>query len=342
MTAWFCASPAVGLGLRNADIDMGIKNLTGYDFATRLSEYIMCKIESNPKKSKYLETASTKILGLDVDFVNLRSESYSGDSRIPHMEFRTPNQDAHRYDCTSTPSFTIYTELVEDFTGLGLQDLAARLIRTPLPPKETSPDNLPHLLRLIRFASCIGFTIVPKVKATMKLLGIKACRLSLTPTNHLPPVLQPALKTKIPRERTGIGIIKTIKGCNPHASLSLIHEVDHYNEIFAPPIQELPLLPVKDMKIAADIVRRRLFGSTSSHPHISKLSTTTSEKRLAWFIVATSPQKNQPLFLANKKNTPAAATDIKEGLRHPNSMSGTWPLTWTTGLEAKRAWKCAL
>ncbi|RPA88459.1 hypothetical protein L873DRAFT_1824492, partial [Choiromyces venosus 120613-1] len=86
------------------------------------------KIESNPKKSTHLETARMKILGLDFDFVNLRSESYSGDSQIPHMvcstspstvsqgtltrwpqEFGTPKQDALHHDCTSTPFFTTYT-----------------------------------------------------------------------------------------------------------------------------------------------------------------------------------------------------------------------------------------
>ncbi|PWW72676.1 hypothetical protein C7212DRAFT_360039 [Tuber magnatum] len=283
----------------------------------------MSKIESNPKKSKYLETASMKILGLDIDFVNLRSKLYSRDSWIPHMVCSTlpstvsrgdvdlmapgiqnPKQDALHRNCTSTPSFTICTELVEGFTGLGLQDLATHLICTPLPPKETSADDPPP---------------PPPPNPLCLMHRLYHSRLSLTPTNHLPPVLQPALETKISRERIGIGIIKMIKGCSPHAPLSLIQEVDHYNEIFAPPIQDLPLLPVQDMKIAADIIRRQLFGSTSSHPRISKLLTTTSKKCPAWLIVATSPQKNQRLSLANKKNTPAAATAIKEGLRYPNS-----------------------
>jgi len=63
---------------------------------------------------------------------------------------------------------------VEDFTGLGLQDLAARIIRTPLPPKETFADDPLRVLRLIRFASRLDFTIVPEAKAAMKLPEIKA------------------------------------------------------------------------------------------------------------------------------------------------------------------------
>lgn len=37
----------------------------------------------NPELSKHLETATAKIDDLWIDFVNLRCEQYSGDSRIP-------------------------------------------------------------------------------------------------------------------------------------------------------------------------------------------------------------------------------------------------------------------
>jgi len=113
-----------------------------------------------------------------------------------------------------------------------------------------------------------------------------------------------------------------LQGPNPHTSLSLIHQADLYNEIFAPPIQDLPVLLVQDMMIAADIMGRRIFGFTSSHPRISNLLKTSSEKHLAWLIAAMSPWKNQPMFLA-ENNTPAAARAIEEGLRRPNSESGT-------------------
>lgn len=42
-------------------------------------------IKQNPDQSKHLETATMKIFDIWVDFVHLRSESYSGDSRIPHV-----------------------------------------------------------------------------------------------------------------------------------------------------------------------------------------------------------------------------------------------------------------
>ena len=86
------------LGEQCHDIDVGINKMTGFNFATRLGSFLtehqaeyniptrnIYKIESNPEKSKHLETATTKIMGLDIDFVNLRSETYTDDSRIPQM-----------------------------------------------------------------------------------------------------------------------------------------------------------------------------------------------------------------------------------------------------------------
>ena len=42
-------------------------------------------IMSNPEQSKHLETARMKIHGLWIDLVNLRSEEYAQNSRIPTM-----------------------------------------------------------------------------------------------------------------------------------------------------------------------------------------------------------------------------------------------------------------
>ena len=52
-------------------------------------------IMSNPEQSKHLETARLKLAGLEIDLVNLRSETYA-DSRIPTMEIGTPKEDAMR------------------------------------------------------------------------------------------------------------------------------------------------------------------------------------------------------------------------------------------------------
>lgn len=53
-------------------------------------------IASNPDKSKHLETATLRIDNFWVDFVNLRTESYLQDSRIPSINIGTPMEDAYR------------------------------------------------------------------------------------------------------------------------------------------------------------------------------------------------------------------------------------------------------
>lgn len=66
--------------------------MMGYDFAVHVNEYLtskgyetrsIAKIDSNPDKSKHLETATTKLFDQEIDFVNLRNEIYNEDSRIP-------------------------------------------------------------------------------------------------------------------------------------------------------------------------------------------------------------------------------------------------------------------
>lgn len=46
-------------------------------------------IQTNPEQSKHLETARLRVRGLWIDLVNLRSEAYTEDSRIPTMQFGT-------------------------------------------------------------------------------------------------------------------------------------------------------------------------------------------------------------------------------------------------------------
>ena len=64
----------------------------GLAFAEHLTQYAeskdiklghITKIEQNPDQSKHLETATLKVFGQDIDLVNLRSEEYVENSRIP-------------------------------------------------------------------------------------------------------------------------------------------------------------------------------------------------------------------------------------------------------------------
>lgn len=56
----------------------------------------IAKVEKNPDRSKHLETAKAKVLDIELDFVNLRSEEYAEESRIPTQVVRI-----HRVVCES-------------------------------------------------------------------------------------------------------------------------------------------------------------------------------------------------------------------------------------------------
>lgn len=99
------------LGVESNDIDIAINHMSGEEFATKLVDYLketnpdlllkaIHTIKKNPEKSKHLETCTTKLYGLDIDFVNLRSEQYTVDSRVPVMEYGTAEEDALRRDAT--------------------------------------------------------------------------------------------------------------------------------------------------------------------------------------------------------------------------------------------------
>jgi len=81
------------LGSECHDIDIALDNMTGHAFALKFTEFArklkhlpvksVAVVKGNPGQSKHLETAKTTVLGLDLDFVNLRDEAYADDSRIP-------------------------------------------------------------------------------------------------------------------------------------------------------------------------------------------------------------------------------------------------------------------
>ncbi|SCU85839.1 LANO_0C05644g1_1 [Lachancea nothofagi CBS 11611] len=217
------------LGLNSHDLDIAVNAMSGEQFALGLSDYLnrhhqvygitphsIHKIDKNPEKSKHLETATTKLFGIEVDFVNLRSEEYTNESRIPVMEFGTPKQDALRRDATLNALFyNIQCDEIEDFTGTGLEDLERGVLRTPLPPLQTFLDDPLRVLRLIRFASRFGFTIDPETYQAMQDKEINK-----------------ALEVKISRERVGVEIQKILQGPNPLLGLKLIQEAGLDNVIF--------------------------------------------------------------------------------------------------------------
>ncbi|KAF3938116.1 Phosphatase [Dactylella cylindrospora] len=303
---------------KSHDIDIGINNMTGYEFASEHLQNFLAenlekynipsgsvhKIESNPEKSKHLETATMKIMGLDIDFVNLRSETYSEESRIPQMEFGTPKQDALRRDaCVNALFYNLMSETVEDFTERGLQDMEDKLIRTPLAPYETFKDDPLRVLRLIRFASRLGFTIVPEVEEAM-----------------MNPDIKDALKMKISRERVGTEMEKMLYGANPHQSLEIIERLKLADCIFDPPDEKREKYNVKDeyFKIAIDISKWLFEDLPDEYRGVKGLVSTDRDKYIIWIFSAVTPWKGLQFPKDKKKQTPAAASAARDGLKLSN------------------------
>jgi tRNA nucleotidyltransferase (CCA-adding enzyme) len=87
---------------------------------------------------------------MSIDLVNLRSETYSDNSRVPEISIGTPLEDAQRRDLTINSLFYNLNESkVEDHLETGVKDLRAGLIKTPLEPFQTFTDDPLRVLRTI-------------------------------------------------------------------------------------------------------------------------------------------------------------------------------------------------
>jgi len=164
---------------------------------------------------KNFGTAMLKYQSLEVEFVGARKESYNEDSRKPMVEDGTLEEDQNRRDFTINAlaiclNKNRFGELVDPFGGI--QDIKNKILRTPLEPGITFSDDPLRMMRAIRFASQLGFTIEEK---TLEAIAQNKKRISI-----------------ISKERIGEELNKIILSSKPSIGFKLLDKTGLLELIF--------------------------------------------------------------------------------------------------------------
>ena len=173
-------------------------------------------------------TAQVKTRSLELEFVGARKESYRRDSRNPIVEDGTLDDDLARRDFTINAMSACvnadrFGEVIDRYNGI--DDLEKKLIRTPLDPDITFTDDPLRMMRAIRFATQLGFTIVDK---TFSAITRNAPRIKI-----------------ITRERIMDELMKIMRSAKPSTGWLLLYRSGLLKYIF-PELQALKGVEVVD------------------------------------------------------------------------------------------------
>ena len=144
----------------STDIDVVV---TGSGVA--LAEALGRELHTRVSVFKTFGTAMLRSDGDEIEFVGARKESYTHDSRKPHVEPGSLRDDQLRRDFTiNALAWSLnegsFGELVDPFEGM--YDLEDGIIRTPCDPDITFSDDPLRMMRAVRFAAQLGFQIEPE------------------------------------------------------------------------------------------------------------------------------------------------------------------------------------
>lgn len=133
----------------------------------RLAQNVASRMRPIPRVVVYKRfgTAMLKCKDLEIEFVGARKESYRHDSRKPTVDEGSLEDDQNRRDFTINAlavglSGNSFGKIIDPFGGLA--HLEAKIIKTPLEPGKTFSDDPLRMMRCIRFATQLGFTIEKK------------------------------------------------------------------------------------------------------------------------------------------------------------------------------------
>jgi putative nucleotidyltransferase with HDIG domain len=147
---------------------------------------------------KTFGTAQVKMDAIEIEFVGARKESYSKDSRKPQVSPGSIEDDQNRRDFTIN---ALAVELSENNFGTiidpfgGLQDIENKILRTPLAPEQTFDDDPLRMMRAIRFATQLNFTITPE---TFLAIQKMADRIKIVSQERITDELQKIMMTTTP------------------------------------------------------------------------------------------------------------------------------------------------
>jgi putative nucleotidyltransferase with HDIG domain len=156
----------------------------------------------NPRPSvsffKTFGTAQIKVDDFEIEFVGARKESYQTHTRNPEVEPGNLTDDQNRRDFTiNALAISLnpedYGKLLDPFNGI--RDLRNQIIQTPLDPHETFADDPLRIMRAIRFATQLEFTIAPK---TYEAICTTAERIKIISQERITDELNKILLSKTP------------------------------------------------------------------------------------------------------------------------------------------------
>lgn len=177
-----------------------------------LAKQIAKKIHNHPKVQifKTYGTAMLRYEDIEIEFVGARKESYREESRNPVVEDGTLEDDQNRRDFTiNAMAFDLnpatFGNLLDPFEGL--KDLENKIIRTPLDPDITYSDDPLRMMRAVRFATQLSFTIE---SASLEAISKNRERINIITKERIVVELNKILESDVPStgflllEKTGL------------------------------------------------------------------------------------------------------------------------------------------
>ena len=173
----------------------------------------VAKLLPNKPKVQVFKTYGTAMLrynDVEIEFVGARKESYNEDSRNPIVENGTLQDDQNRRDFTINAlalslNEDTFGDLLDPFNGLA--DLNNELIKTPLNPDITYSDDPLRMMRAIRFATQLNFTIED---ASLEAISKNSDRIKIITNERIVVELNKIIESKVPSigflhlEKTGL------------------------------------------------------------------------------------------------------------------------------------------